>query len=127
MILTLDNKECATLTLHMSIMRKSMRNLLKKKYPGEKNEFLESYDYIHEKAKKGLEASEHFNVTHFTDHYNIRDLKVLTEFLRAYIEQINNLGVEIKGEDKEHVEVMADLLKKCSKVIQDVEENQTQN
>lgn len=123
LILTLETKECATLTLHMSIMRKSMRNLLKKKYPGEKKEFLESYDYVHEKAKKGLEASEIFNVTHFTDHYNIRDLKVLTEFLRAYIDQLNGLKVEFEEVDKEQLEVMANLLKKCNKVIQDVEEN----
>ena len=117
MILTLNVKEAAALTLHMSIMRKSVRNLLKKKYPKEKKELLESYDYVHEEAKKGLAASDNNRITHYTLHANIRDLTVLKEFLKAYTQKIGELSTELQCEDKAQIEVLEKLNRKCEEGI----------
>lgn len=118
MILTLNIKECAALTIHMSIMRKSIRNILKKKYPKEKGELLESFDYIHQEAQKGLEASAR-SVTHYTINANIRDIKLLTEFLNVYTNKLNELDMKLPEEDKEQIEVLNKLFKKCTKMIQE--------
>lgn len=120
MILTLDNLEASALTLHMAIMRKSMRNLLKKKYPKEKKDFLESYDFIHEEAKKVLITSDTDSANNYDINANIRDLTVLNEFLKAYTQKIEELDTDLQGEDQEQIEVLVKLHRKCEEVVGNV-------
>lgn len=122
MILSLNNKESAALTLHMAIMRKSFRNLIKKKYSSDKKEYLASYDYVHDESRKGLEASE-MGFDYYTLNLNIKDLTILTEFLRSYLNQVNEeFKDKLQESDKEQIHVLTKLWEKCNKMIEEVEE-----
>ena len=119
MILSLNNQESAALTLHMSIMRKSFRNLLKKAYKEKKTEYLKAFDYVHEESKKGLNSTGNLGFDFYTMNLNIIDLEVLTEFLRAYTNKVNDeMGEHLQEEDKEQLNVLMKLWKKCNKIIE---------
>lgn len=114
MILEINLKESAALTLHMAIMRKSFRNLVKAKYKAHKSDYLASYDYIHTEVKKALEA----NLDGFKIHLNIRDLEILNEFLRAYTAKVEKeLKEQLQEVDKEQIQALKNIKAKCSDLI----------
>lgn len=120
MILTLNKEESATLTLHMAIMRDTIKKFLKKKYKEKQKEYLASYDYVHSEAKKALESSA-IGFTHYTLNMNIQDLFILNEFLRAYTNKIEQEELEkhLKNDDKEQLKVLNKLLSNTNKMIQE--------
>lgn len=116
MILNIKNVEAATLVLHMSIMRKSFRNLLKKNYKQQKDDYLESYDYVLQEAAYVLEN----HLEAYQVHLNISDLQVLTEFLNAYTNKAKKeLESHLKEQDREQLHVLADLKDRCQELIRD--------
>lgn len=116
MILTIEKKEAAAMSLHMSIMRKSIRNMLKKRYPAQKKEWLSSFDYLAISTREFLEIgneSGHLDL-------NIRDAEMLHEFIRAYQEQIEadkQLQKQLKDADKEQMELLTAVQIRCKELI----------
>lgn len=98
----------------MAIMRKPMKNLIKKAYKDKKKEFLSSYDYIHEEVKYALELQ----VSSYDLHLNINDLEILNEFLRAYTRKImTQFEKHLNDIDKEHLKLLNDLHFRCNELI----------
>ena len=117
MILKLQNVDAAAIALHMSLMRGSFRNLLKKQYKEKKDDYLTAYDYVINEAKYQLEEElEEYNV-----HLNILDLKVLQAFLQAYIQKSEKeLQQAITDEYREHLNVLKDIQNRCSELVKHV-------
>lgn len=111
MILVINEKESATLTLHMSMMRKPFRNLIKARYKARRDDLNKSYDYILQSARNALENEKEANEMHF----NIIDLEVLCEFLNSYTGKLTNF--ELKGMDLEQHEIMKELYLRCQELI----------
>lgn len=114
MIIFINEKEAAALTLHMSVMRKSFRNLLKRQFKAEQKEFQYSYDYIHDEARKALEGE--YNA--YALNMNIKDLEILKAFLDAYIVKTvrENEMAQIE-ELKEHLDVLSGVRNKANECI----------
>lgn len=120
MILNINNLESATLTLHMSIMRKSFRNLIKVKYKAEKKDFLNSYDYIHNESKKALELTQQ-DINNYEMHLNINDLEILREFLKSYTDKLSKeFKDQMQEEDKKQLETLTQLYEKCKSMIVEI-------
>lgn len=117
MILQLKNVEAAAITLHMAMMRKSFRNLLKKQYKQQKDDYLTAYDYVLNESKYQLEEKlEIYNL-----HLNIVDLEVLTSFLEVYIDKSEKeLKKALTGEYREHLNILKNIQNRCSEMLQDV-------
>lgn len=114
MIIFINEKEAAALTFHMSVMRKSFRNLLKKQYKAKQVELLHSYDYLLAESKKALEGE----YTAYALNMNIKDLEVLHEFLRAYIAKAHQENEKAKSEElKEHLYVLSGVREKANECI----------
>lgn len=114
MIVKINQKESAALTLHMAIMRKPFRNLMKTKYKAYKSDYLASYDYILNEAKNALEA----NLDSYDLNLNIRDLEILNEFLRAYTAKVEKeLKEQLQEVDKEQIQALKNIKAKCSDLI----------
>lgn len=114
MIVKINQKESAALTLHMAIMRKPFRNLMKTKYKAYKINYLASYDYILNEAKNALEA----NLDSYDLNLNIRDLEILNEFLRAYTAKVEKeLKEQLQEVDKEQIQALKNIKAKCSDLI----------
>lgn len=114
MIVKINQKESAALTLHMAIMRKPFRNLMKTKYKAYKSNYLASYDYILNEAKNALEA----NLDSYDLNLNIRDLEILNEFLRAYTAKVEKeLKEQLQEVDKEQIQALKNIKAKCSDLI----------
>lgn len=114
MIVKINQKESAALTLHMAIMRKPFRNLMKTKYKAYKSDYLASYDYILNEAKNALEA----NLDSYDLNLNIRDLEILNEFLRAYTAKVEKESKEqLQEVDKEQIQALKNIKAKCSDLI----------
>lgn len=116
MILSVNKQEAAALSLHMSIMRKSIRNMLKKRYAADKKTWLSSFDYVMKQAHENL-ANEN---GHF--HLNIKDVEMLHEFIRAYQEQIEKdkqLQKQFSDADKAQLQALKSVQAKCEELIQD--------
>ena len=111
MILQVNREETAALTLHMSIMRASFRNLLKKQYKANKDKLLVAYDYVHKTAIELLES----DLERSEMHLNINDLEVLEAFLKAYTAKLEGVLKEAKlnVEDEEQLEILQRIQKKC--------------
>lgn len=123
MILLTNKVEAATLVMHLSIMRSSYRNLLKKQYKDKKDDYLKAYDYV----KKECEAQLEQDLEYKEQHLNIIDLNVLSAFLSAYIDKLSKVlkdaekvtGMELK-EDKEQVFILTNIKERCSELLADV-------
>lgn len=118
MIVNINHQESAALTLHMAIMRKSFRNLIKSKYREFKNEYLSSYDYVHEESKKALELFDNGDIENYELNLNIRDLEILKEFLRAYTAKVAiELSNNLQEIDKEQLNALESVQNKCDDLL----------
>jgi len=111
MILVISEKESAALTLHMSIMRKSFRNLIKARYKARRDDLNKSYDYLLQIIKDALESKNKTNEIHL----NILDLEVLCEFLNSYTSKLAKF--DLKDMDLEQLEVMEGLHLRCRELM----------
>jgi len=111
MILVISEKESAALTLHMSIMRKSFRNLIKACYKAHRDDLNKSYDYLLQIVKDALESKNKTNEIHL----NILDLEVLCEFLNSYTSKLAKF--DLKDMDLEQLEVMEGLHLRCRELM----------
>lgn len=104
MILPVNIRECAALTLHMSIMRQSFKNIAKSRYKTQKKDLLQSYDYVLQICRDALEQ----NLTHTQIHLNISDVEVLYEFLRSYTTKLEPLMGDLQASenDKEQIVIL---------------------
>lgn len=112
MILVINHLESATLTLNLSRMRKSYRNLIKARYKARRDELYASYDYILENVKDALESQLETNEVHL----NKRDLEVLESFLKSYIGKLDELNLK-HVEDIQQIEIMKDLHLRCERLL----------
>lgn len=87
MILKINKFDCAALTLHMSIMRKSFKTLTKKQYNSSKMELMQSYDYVLQVCRDGLEQ----DLDYIDLHLNLQDVSMLHEFLLSYTTKLKPL------------------------------------
>lgn len=111
MIIFIDQKEAAALTLHMSVMRKSFRNLIKNKYTDKRTTYMQSYDYVLNESKKALEG----DYTAYALNLNIVDLEVLHEFLCAYIAKSTSVNDKAKADDfKDHLDILSGVRDKAN-------------
>ena len=117
MILNISNAEAATLTLHMSIMRKNFKKLLKRKYKEHQSYYLQSYNYVVQEAVYVLENElESYQV-----HLNIVDLEVLSEFLHAYVAKTEEeVKKALKPGQEDPLQALKDLCKQCKEQLADV-------
>ncbi|MEK4427606.1 hypothetical protein [Solibacillus sp. FSL K6-1523] len=114
MIIFIGEKEAAALTLHMSVMRKSFRNLIKSKYTNDRAAFLQSYDYIMGESKKALEGQ----YTAYALNMNIKDLELLHEFLRSYIAKATQESDKADSVDfKEHLYILSGVRDKANECL----------
>jgi len=123
MILLTSQKDAATLALHLNVMRSDYRNLLKKKYKSQKDDYLKAYDYV----KKECEAQIEQDLEYKEQHLNIVDLNVLYSFLVAYIEKLQKAlkdstkatGVDL-SENDEQVIILKDIKQRCNELLVNV-------
>lgn len=109
MILKVSNFDCAALALHMSIMRKSFKNIAKSRYKQEQKDLLQSYDYVLQICRDALEQQ-----LDYTDlHLNLQDVNVLHEFLLSYTTKLAPLMDDLQAKDIDKEQLQA-LCKLCS-------------
>lgn len=114
MIIFIEEKEAAALTLHMSVMRKSFRNIIKKQHTSERASFMTSYDYLLDESKKALEGQ----YTAYELHMNIKDLEILHAFLKAYIAKAEKENEVAQSDDlKEHLDALSTVREKANECI----------
>lgn len=114
MILAVNPKESAALTLHMSVMRKSYRNLFKSRYKARREELEQTYDYLLKMSKEALESQLEL----FELHLNVRDLEMLCEVLRSYTDKFKKeVGHVLKSEDLEQINILDQLHARCKGVL----------
>lgn len=111
MILIINQKESATLNLHMAIMRKKYRQLFKRDYKARRDELNQSYDYILDMSKDAIESQNKANEVHM----DTIDLEVLCAFLYSYVCKLSN--VKLTDDWLEHVEIMQDLHLRCQTLM----------
>lgn len=107
MILKVNNFECAALALHMSIMRQSFKNIAKKRYKQDKQDLLQSYDYVLQICRDALEQQ-----LEYTDlHLNVKDVAVMHEFLLSYTTKLAPLMDDLQAQtiDKEQLQTLCKL------------------
>lgn len=111
MIVFINEKEAAALTLYTKMMRPSFRKLLKAKYKANKDDYLQSYDYIAAEVEKALEGQ----YTAYAVNMNIRDLEILHEFLRSLIDKLQPEAEQVARKDKNKAAELQDhLLALCA-------------
>lgn len=103
MILELNKKEMAALTLHMSIMRKNVRKGFKSNYGSLAKSVLSSYDDVKNTTAQALEGLE--GQEKHTFNYNIKEIDMLHSFLSFYLIETEKefSSHDLKEEDKEHL------------------------
>lgn len=111
MILVINEKESATLVLHMAIMRKNYRKLIKSRYKARRGELNNSYDYLLDSVKEALKSENKENEIYIDD----VDKEVLCAFLSSYIEKLEEL--ELKEEMIEQSQVMKALHLRCQELV----------
>lgn len=116
MILLTEKAEASSLILHMSVMRADFRNLLKRKYKMQKGEYLKAYDYI----KKECETQIVEDLEYKEQHLNIVDLRVLHEFLNAYLKKLRDTLKEVKQDEDEQIFYLESVKKRCEELLADV-------
>lgn len=112
MILLINQKESATLSLNLSIMRKSYRNLFKSRFKARRDDLCKSYDYILDAVKKALESQNEANELHL----NKFDLDLLCEILRSYTIKLDEIGLKDEM-DVEMLQIMKDLHLRCKELL----------
>jgi len=110
MILVINHKESAALTLHMAIMRKSYRNLIKARYKAQRDVLYVAYDYVWQKAKEALESQNKVNEVHL----NVLDLEMICEFLKSYASKLEKM--DLKDMDLEQLEILKELHIRCEEL-----------
>ena len=114
MILAINNVEAAALTLHMSIMRKNFKKLLKKKYKEQQDDYLQAYNYVVTEAAYVLEQQ----IDSYQMHLNIVDLQVLNEFLRAYTNKADEeVKKAMKPGQEDPLQALKDLCEQCEELL----------
>lgn len=114
MILILAQKEIASTVLHMSIMRKSYRNVVKKRYKLDRGLFMDSYDFILDSGKKALEDE----LDTLKLDLNIFDVKNLKEFIKSYTEQLKKEKIKFEGLDEETLIELINVQQKCEELLE---------
>ena len=118
MIVPIDRQDAAALVLHMRTMRQSFRNLLKKKYKSEQKEHLAAFDYV---VKESTELLVNEDQKHKDLHLNINELRVLEEFLRAYVAKTEKEMTEAMTDDyKQHMQLLSNIQAFCRELIDNV-------
>lgn len=112
MILVINHLESATLTLNLSRMRKSYRNLVKARYKARRDELYTSYDYVLDNVKNALESQLEVNELHL----NKVDLEVLESFLKGYIGELDELKLKHE-EDIQQIKIMKELHLRCERLL----------
>lgn len=112
MILLINQKESATLSLNLSIMRKSYRNLFKSRFKARRDDLYKSYDYILDSVKKALESQNEVDELHL----NKTDLELLCEILRSYTIKLDGIGLKDEM-DVEMLQIMKDLHLRCKELL----------
>lgn len=110
-ILVINKKESATLVLHMLIMRKNYRKLVKKRYKARREDLNSSYDYILESAKDTSESENEENEVYLDE----IDLEVLFAFLESYLNELYEL--DLKGEMLEQLNTVQTLYHRCAELM----------
>jgi len=111
-ILVINHLESATLTLNLSRMRKSYRNLIKARYKARRDELYASYDYVLEIVKEALESQIDTNEVHL----NKLDLEVLESFLKSYIGKLDEMKLK-HADDIQQIEIMKELHLRCERLL----------
>lgn len=110
MIIQLEKKEIAALTLHMSIMRKNVRKGFKSNYGRDSKDYIASYDEVKNTIAKELEnMGENEDSCYF--HFNIREIDMLFSFLDFYVNEVDlviNLE-KLSQEDKEQMKYLSSI------------------
>lgn len=122
MILLMQQKEMATLLLHMTIMRKNVRQGFKKNYgTKEGKEVLASYDEVKttlsEILKLEEEAGEVLEGPQVL-HFNIKEIEMLDSFLTFYNKEVNeSLGdKKLHDKDREQIETLKEIKEQLDEV-----------
>lgn len=122
MILLMQQKEMATLLLHMTIMRKNVRQGFKKNYgTKEGKEVLASYDEVKttlsEILKLEEEAGEVLEGPQVL-HFNIKEIEMLDSFLTFYNKEVNeSLGDKnIHQKDREQIDTLKEIKEQLDEV-----------
>lgn len=114
MIIYVNKKETATLVLHMAMMRKNVRNMLKKRQPEARKDWLDSFDYILASVRLILEKDYDESILNL----NIKDAEMLQEFLRSYIEQAQPEADKANHKEmQEQLKILTELKNKAIEVI----------
>ena len=112
MILVINQKESAVLTLHLAIMRKNYKKLIKRDYKARRDVLMQSYDYILEMAKEAVESENEANELHLDD----IDREVLCAFLSSYVDKLGEL--ELDEEMIDQLQTMKELELRCKELMQ---------
>lgn len=112
MILVINHLESATLTLNLSRMRKSYRNMIKARYKDRREVLCNAFDYVHQCVKEALESKLDTNEVHL----NKIDLEVLEAFLKSYIGKLDELNLK-HADDIQQIEIMKELHLRCERLM----------
>lgn len=112
MILVINQKESAVLTLHFAIMRKNYKKLIKRDYKARRDVLMQSYDYILEMAKEALESENEANEVHLDE----LDVEVLCAVLSSYVDKLGE--IDLNEEMIEQLQTMKELELRCKELMQ---------
>lgn len=112
MILVINQKESAVLALHLAIMRKSYKKLIKRDYKARRDVLMQSYDYLLEMVKEALENENEANEVHMDE----VDQEVLCAFLSSYVDKLGEL--ELDEEMVDQLQTMKELELRCKELKQ---------
>lgn len=112
MILVINQKESAVLALHLGIMRKNYKKLIKRDYKARRDVLMTSYDYILEMAKEAVESENEANEVHIDE----LDREVLCAFLSSYVDKLGEL--ELNDEMLDQLQTMKELQLRCEELVQ---------
>lgn len=125
MILVINQKESAALTLHLAIMRKNFRKLIKRDYKARRDVLNDSYDYLLESAREALECqNEEIEMYMYEKelevlyevYVNEIDLEVLCAFLSSYVDKLGELKLDEEMSDQ--LRTMKELQLRCEELMQ---------
>lgn len=113
MILSLNKKEMAALTLHMYIMRKNVRKGFKSNYGSQAKSVLSSFDDVKNTTAQALEGMGEEESNH-TFNYNINEIDMLHSFLSFYLIETRKEFSEqdLNSEDQEQINCLESIKSK---------------
>ena len=112
MILVINEKESAVLALHLAIMRKSYKKLIKRDYKARRDVLMQSYDYLLEMVKEAVESENEVNEVHLDE----LDREVLCAVLSSYVDKLGEL--ELDEEMMDQLQTMKELELRCKELKQ---------